>query len=98
MAALPLLSDTTLDVVCRALADAATHKELTLLFSQCSIEQRGGNPKWERMLLALVDRQKQDRCGNNAIRFFTAVLHPSRFGGRLEAFETFRTDVNYQLA
>lgn len=98
MAALPSLSETTLDVLCRSLADAATHKEVTLLLSQCGIEERGGSPKWERMLLALAHRQKQDECGNNAIRFLGTILHPSRFPGRLEAFEDFRTAVNYQLA
>jgi uncharacterized protein (TIGR02391 family) len=98
MATLPTLTDTTLDVLCRTLADAATHKELTILLSQCGIEERGGQPKWERMLLALSHRQKQDRCGNNAINFLSSILHPSRFGGRHEVFENFRTSVNYQLS
>ena len=66
--------------------------------SQCGIEEQGGQPKWERMLLAVTHRQKQDRCGNNAIYFFSSVLHPSRFGGRHEIFEDFRTSVNYQLS
>jgi len=98
MASLPSLTDTTLDVICRTLADAVTHKELSLILSQCGIEERGGNPKWERMLLALTHRQKQDQCGNNAINFISSILHPSRFGGRDEVFEDFRTSVNYQLA
>ena len=98
MAILPTLSDTTLDVLCRTLADAATHKELDILLTQCGIEGRGGNAKWERMLLALIHRQKQDRCGNNAFNFLSTVLHPSRFGGRHEVFEEYRANVNYQLA
>ena len=98
MATLPSLSDTTLDVLCRTLADAATHRELAILLSQSGIEERGGNPKWERMLLALAHRQKQDRCGNNAFNFLSAILHPSRFGGRHEVFEDYRANVNYQLA
>ena len=98
MAALPLLNDTTLDLLCRTLADAATHKELSLLLSQCNIDEQGGNPKWQRMLLALSHRQKQDQCGNNAIKFISAVLHPSRFGGRQDVFEEFRASVTYQLS
>jgi uncharacterized protein (TIGR02391 family) len=98
MAALPPLSETTLDVLCRTLADAATHKEVSILLSQCAIDEQGGQPKWQRMLLALSHRQKQDSCGNNAINFICTILHPSRFGGRQEAFEDYRTRVNFQLA
>lgn len=98
MAVLPQLSETSLDVLCRTLADAATHKELAILLTQCGIEERGGTPKWERMLLALSHRQQQDRCGNNAFNFLSKILHPSRFGGRHEAFEDFRANVNYQLS
>jgi len=96
--ALPQLTESSLEAVCRAVADAATHKELTRLFSECGIEECGGSPKWERMLLALSSRQKRDRCGNNVVAFFCAVIHPTRFAGRLEEFEDFRAAVNYQLA
>jgi uncharacterized protein (TIGR02391 family) len=98
MATIPRFTETTLDAICHSLADAVSHKELTLLLSQCGIEERGGQPKWERMLLALLHRQQRDQCGNNVIAFFCGVLHPSRFDGRLEAFEDFRASVNYQLA
>lgn len=98
MTLLPRLSESSLDAICRCLADAATHKEVTLLLSQCGLEEQGGNPKWERMLLALVHRQNRDQCGNNAVAFICAVLHPSRFGDRQEAFEEFRVKVNYQLS
>lgn len=98
MATLPSLKDTTLDVLCRTLAEAATHKELSILLSQCGIEEQGGQPKWERMLLALTHRQKQDRCGNNTFSFLSSILHPSRFGGRHEVFEDYRVNVNYQLS
>lgn len=98
MAKLPQLNETALDAICRSLADVVSHKELTLLLTQCGIEEQGGNPRWERMLLALHHRQRRDQCGNNTIGFLCAVLHPSRFDGRLVAFEEFRASVNYQLA
>lgn len=98
MAILPSLSETTLDVLCRTLSGAATHKEIGFLLSQCGIEERGGTPKWERMLLALTHRQQKDRCGNNAFSFLSTILHPSRFGGKHEEFEGYRANVNYQLA
>ena len=69
MAALAELNPTALDALCRTLADAATHTEVGILLGQCGIEEQGGGPKWERMLLALSNRQKQDRCGNNVVNF-----------------------------
>ncbi len=98
MATFPSLSETTLDALCHSLADAASHKELTVIFTQCGIEERGGTPKWERMLLALIERQKRDQCGNNVFRFLFTILHPARFQNRHEAFEDFRVNANYQLA
>jgi len=80
------------------LADAATHKQVGILLSQCAIDEQGGQPKWEPMLLALSHRQEQDRCGNNAMNFICAILHPSRFGGRHDVFEDYRAKVNYQLS
>jgi uncharacterized protein (TIGR02391 family) len=98
MAALASLTETALDVIFRDLADEVTHKDVTLILKQCQIEEHSGNPKWERMLLAASHRQKQDGCGNNALNLMCKILHPSRFGGRLEAFEDLRTKVNYQLS
>lgn len=98
MAVFPSIKDSSLEAICRALADAATHKELTRLFSQCGIDECDGTPKWERMLLALLFRQCRDQCGNNVIAFLCAVLHPSRFDGRRQEFEDFRASVNFQLS
>lgn len=98
MAVLPSISETSLDIICRSLADASSHKELGIILAQCGIEERGGTPKWERMLNAVAHRQSQDRCGNNVLNFLCTILHPSRFGGRHELFEEYRAGVNYQLA
>jgi uncharacterized protein (TIGR02391 family) len=61
-------------------------------------QEKGGTPKWERMLLALSERQKRDRCGNNVFRFLLAILHPARFQNRNQEFEAFRLTANYQLS
>jgi uncharacterized protein (TIGR02391 family) len=98
MAVLPSINECSLEAICNALADAATHKELSRLLSQCGIDECGGTPKWERMLMALSSRQQRDRCGNNVIGFICAILHPSRFEGRHQEFEDFRASVNYQLS
>ena len=95
---IPQFKETMLDLLCRNLADAVTHKDLGILLSQSGIEEQGGTPKWERMLLALSRRQERDRCGNNSLNLICSILHPSRFGGRQEQFEEFRAGTNYLLS
>src|SRR5438132_1217851 len=80
------------------LADAYTHRELSGLLRQCGIAEQGGNPKWERVLLALVGRQKEDGCGNNVGAFIQAAMDPARFVGRREEFAKFRDPLNEVLA
>lgn len=68
----------------RALADAATHRELSGLFQQCSIEEQGGSSKWERIKNALAARQTRDGCGNNVGAFIQVLLDPARFSSRAD--------------
>ena len=80
------------------LVAAYTHRELSELLRQCGIAEQGGNPKWERVLLALAARQKIDRCGNNVGAFIQAVMDPARFVGRPEQFAQCRDRLNEILA
>ncbi len=47
--------------------------------------------------MALDARQKRDGCSNGILNFIRKVLHPSRFVGRAEEFEGFRSSVNSSL-
>lgn len=98
MPAISAFTESALDSICRSLADAVTHNDVTRLLAQCGLMQQGGSPKWERMLLALLKRQQMDGCGNNALAFVCSVLHPSRFAGRPDQLEDFRAAVNFQLS
>jgi uncharacterized protein (TIGR02391 family) len=101
VAAFPIIDNAQLDTICRLLADAATHKELTLLFKDARIPEvvpSNEHPKWERMLTALTARQQLDHSANAVLSFIARVLAPRRFQGRPEAFAAFRNEVNVQLA
>jgi uncharacterized protein (TIGR02391 family) len=80
------------------LADAYTHRELSGLLRQCGIAEQGGNPKWERVLLALAGRQKTDGCGNNVGAFIQTAMDPARFVGKSEQFVKLRDQLNEVLA
>lgn len=90
--------DSHLLEIARALADAATHRELSDLFQQCNIEEQGGNPKWERIKNALSARQARDGCGNNVGAFIQALLDPARFSGRPDDHTACCRQVNAPLA
>lgn len=68
-----------LERISRELANGVSHNELTVLFRECDIVERGGNPRWERIKLALQARQEIDKCGNNVGAFIQAVMDPMRF-------------------
>lgn len=80
------------------LAGAYTHRELTDLIRQCYISEQGGNPKWERVFLALKGRQQIDACGNNVGAFLQAALDPARFVGNADALDRLRDRLNEVLA
>jgi len=98
MAVIACFRDSHLKEICKSLADAATHAELSGLFHQCGISECGGSPKWERMLLALNARQAQDRCGNNIVNFIQVTMDPARFVKNPDQFSEIRGSVNQLLA
>ena len=94
----PLFTERQVEQIARVLEGAATHRELSDLFRQSSIDEQGGTPKWERIKLALVARQTRDSCGNNVANFVQIVLDPVRFTGRRDEFEDYRHRLNEVLA
>jgi hypothetical protein len=45
--------NTHLKHISNLLVEAASHGDVTDLLAQCGIEQQGGSPRWQRILLAL---------------------------------------------
>jgi len=93
----PSFSDAQLEKIAHTLAEGVSHRELSDLFQQCAIEEQGGAPRWERILLALRVRQVQDRCGNNAAAFLQAAMAPVRFLDKEEAFTSIQGKLNHIL-
>jgi uncharacterized protein (TIGR02391 family) len=80
------------------MVEAASHAELSRLMAQCGIDEQGGTPRWERMLLALSARQQRDGCGNNVGAFIQTVMAPVRFVGKPDLFADLRHRLNEALA
>src|SRR5713226_6060149 len=94
----PSFNENNLRKLAEILADAYTHRELSGILTHCGITEQGGDPKWERALMALSARQKTDGCGNNVAAFLQAAMDPVRFVGRAEEFARLRNRLNIVLA
>ena len=88
--------------IANLLAGAVTHKVLTSVFRDCGLNERGtvenGNPKWQRIVITLDDRQGRDGCGNNVGALIQAVMNPVRFVGQQGQFSDLRQRLNEILA
>lgn len=96
--ALPLISENALKQLADVLADGVSHRQLTTMFLATGIAECGGSPRWERILLALSQRQASDRCGNNVGAFIQAVMEPVRFVQRHDEYDAIREKLNTILA
>lgn len=80
-----VFGETELERISRELVHGVSHRELTILFRECDIVERGGIPRWERIKLALQFQQEQDRSGGiKVVAFIEAVMNPMRFTDKEE--------------
>jgi len=88
--------------IANLLEGAITHKELTSVFRDCGMAEsrtaESGNPKWQRIVVTLADRQARDGCGNNAGAFIQAVVNPFRFAGQQGLYDDLRHRLNEILS
>lgn len=88
--------------IANLLEGAVTHKELSSVFRDCGLNEtrtaENCNPKWQRIVITLADRQSRDGCGNNVGAFIQAVLNPFRFTGRIGIFDDLRHRLNEILS
>lgn len=95
MSSFPTFNENHLEQISRILVEEVTGTQLTNIFSTCGIADISGqSTKWRRIYHTLVARQRQDRCGNNAAAFITAVMSPGRFINANERFEEARRQLN----
>lgn len=97
----PSFNESHLEAMCRILADTDTGlkgTEIGRILAQLGILD--GDPtgtKWKRLFLALCNRQRQDGCANNVVRFLYTAMNPVRYTNEPEVFEHRRTELNEAL-
>lgn len=100
--AIPSFEEVKLQAICDILADTSgglTNSEIGQLLRSCGIADAGATAnKRTRLFLSLVERQSQDRCGNNVVAFIQSALDPVRFVGNSQAFEELRSRLNTVLS
>lgn len=97
---IPSFSEAELEQLSKILGDAASGTELTRLFHEAAIADPLGEgaTKWRRIAQALSDRQRSDRCGNNAAAFLKIIMRPVRFLRNHDHFQNLRAELNQTLS
>jgi hypothetical protein len=76
----PSFNDSHLEAMCKILADTDAGlkgSEIGRILAQLGIEDSDPTgTKWKRLFLALCNRQCQDGCGNNVVRFLYVAMDP----------------------
>lgn len=98
MATIPSFNQASIEAISRALVEGISHRELTILLAELRIDEQGGGPRWERLYLALIQRQQKDSCANNVVAFIQAALVPVRYTTNPQLHDAIRQDVNVCLA
>lgn len=95
MSAFTSFNENHLEQVARILGEEVTGTQLTNIFNNCGIRDISGeSTKWRRIYHSLLQRQRQDRCGNNVAAFIRAVMSPGRFINENQRFENARRELN----
>lgn len=99
MSRFPYINENHLEKIARILGDEITGSKLTDIFKRLSIiDNSGESTKWKRIYHSLLNRQRQDLCGNNIAAFIKTILAPAMYVGNEEKFEEIRGQVNAILS
>lgn len=98
----PVIAAYYLEGICKVIADTSnglTGGEIGKILGDCKIKDT--DPlltKWKRLYNAFADVQNKQQCSNAVYNFLYQAMHPSRYIGKHELFETRRHELNKQLS
>jgi uncharacterized protein (TIGR02391 family) len=102
MAAIPSIREPILQALCDVLGATDTGlsgSEIGRYLGECGVADPIPNmTKRHRLFQALKERQAQDGCANNVLRFVTHAMSPVRHVGNRDYFESERAKINAVLA
>lgn len=97
MATVPSFDPAFVRKLAEVIVEAVSHRQLSEILADLGIEECGGTPRWQRIQIALLERQKVDGCGNHVAAFIIGVMKPVRFSGEADRHEALRLRLNQLL-
>lgn len=98
----PVIDSSTLEAICRTIADTAdglTGSEIGRLLSELQIVDCDPMiTKWKRLFNALAANQNQLQYSNNIIKFVQNAMRPVRYTNKEEVFQARRQELNKSLS
>lgn len=95
----PAFSASTVEQVCKVLADAVTGPQVPNLIAALKVSESSGdeqNAKWKRLFNAVAARQNRQQDGRPLLRLISEVMAPVRFASQADLDAT-RALVNERL-
>jgi hypothetical protein len=83
----PAFSASTVEQVCKMLADAVTGSQIPNLIAALKVGESPGderNAKWKRLFNAVADRQNRQQDGRPLVRLISEVMAPVRFSSQAD--------------
>jgi uncharacterized protein (TIGR02391 family) len=99
MAALPSLQPSQVETLAKLLGDCGSGSEISSFFAKTGFsDESGHSTKWRRIEWVFLQRQSRDGCANALLGFIQQYLAPARYVGRIDEFNSIRTQLNTILA
>lgn len=102
MVAVSVLSENNLQAICDVLGNTTTGLsgiEIGRMLARCDIaDPLASHTKRHRLYAALSERQKQDRCGNNVLKFVQVAMEPVRYVDNPSLFSDRKGNLNHVMS
>lgn len=99
MPALPSLQAPQIETLAKLLGECGTGSEISSFLEKTGFtDESGHSTKWRRIEWVFVQRQNRDGCANALLGFIQQYLAPARYVGRIDEFNSIRTQLNTILA
>lgn len=99
MPALPSLQPSQVETLAKLLGECGAGSEISSFFAKSGFtDESGHSTKWRRIEWIFLQRQSRNGCANALLGFIQQYLTPSRYVGRIDEFNSIRTQLNTILA
>jgi uncharacterized protein (TIGR02391 family) len=93
------LPESVLEPLARLVGECGTGSQISRILNDHRIEDNSNeSTKWRRLYHVFLTTQKRDGSSNRVLGLIESFLHPARFVGQSETYESHRSEINATLS